>query len=173
MPFANEMRPYTRENILTLKPNQNGVYGIFRDTVAIYVGSGDLRERLLAHMNGGVWNGVRILEEETVEEMHTIQPPGNIDMGEVYYGLAWTIMEDPMIFNVTLSGHGGGVYGVCTWMYYIPDENIGVIYFTNGDTLYENNIIINQISQLILKISFYQKAGFNLFSHIDFRNSGR
>ena len=52
MPFAHEMRPYTKENILTLKPNQNGVYGIFRDTVAIYVGSGDLRERLLVHING-------------------------------------------------------------------------------------------------------------------------
>jgi hypothetical protein len=81
-------------------------------------------------------------------------------------------MDDPMIFNVTLSGHGGGSYGVNTWMYYIHDENIGVIYFTNGDTLYENNIPINLISQLILKMSFYQKAGFNLFSHIDFRNIG-
>jgi hypothetical protein len=52
MPFAHKMRPYTEESILALDPNQNGVYGIFRDVTAVYIGSGDLRERLLAHING-------------------------------------------------------------------------------------------------------------------------
>lgn len=52
MPFEYEMRSYTRENILTLKPNQNGVYGIFNDNLAVYIGSGDMRERLLAHLDG-------------------------------------------------------------------------------------------------------------------------
>ncbi len=138
----------------------------------LYTTVSDLSHFFIAHMNDGVWNGVRILKEETVEEMHTIQPPGNIDMNEIYHGLAWTIVENPMIFKVTLSGFSGGIYGVCSWMYYIPDENIGVIFFTNGDNMYENNIIISQIFQLIIKISFYQKAGFNLFSHINFRNRG-
>ena len=52
MPFTTEMRPYTRENIEALTPNQNGVYGIFRDTKAVYIGSGDIRGRMLAHING-------------------------------------------------------------------------------------------------------------------------
>jgi hypothetical protein len=52
VPFKHEMRPYTRESITRLNPNQNGVYGIFRNTLAVYIGSGDLRERLLAHLNG-------------------------------------------------------------------------------------------------------------------------
>lgn len=52
MPFQHELRPYTKESILNLTPGQNGVYGIFRFTDAIYIGSGDLRERLLAHING-------------------------------------------------------------------------------------------------------------------------
>ena len=106
--------------------------------------------------------------------MHKIQPPGNPDQrdGYSYYGLGWMSIVNPMIFNATLSGHGGGIYGVNTWMFYIPDENIGVIYFVNGDTYYEQNILQKQISQLILKISFYQKAGFHLFSHLDFGDSG-
>ena len=52
MPFPHPMRPYTRENALTLNPNQNGVYGIFARGTAVYVGSGDLHERLLAHLGG-------------------------------------------------------------------------------------------------------------------------
>ena len=136
----------------------------------LYTTVSDLSHFFIAHMNGGVWNGVRILEENTVEEIHQIQPPGIPDqIGDpTYYGLGWTIIENPMIFNVTLSGHGGGIYGVNTWMYSIPNESVGVIFFSNGDTYYENTILTSQFSQLILKISFYQKAGFNLFSRIDF-----
>ena len=53
MPFQNPMRPYTRADVQSLNPNQNGVYGIFKGTSTIYIGSsGDLRERLLAHLNG-------------------------------------------------------------------------------------------------------------------------
>ena len=52
MPFSTNIRPYTKEDILSLKPNQNGVYGIFSNTRAIYIGSGDIKERMLAHING-------------------------------------------------------------------------------------------------------------------------
>ena len=53
MPFPQqESRPYTREGIEWLGPNQNGVYGIFNATTWVYIGRGDLRNRLLAHFNG-------------------------------------------------------------------------------------------------------------------------
>jgi len=52
MPFKYPMRQYTKEGILNLDPNQNGIYGIFRENIAIYVGSGDIRSRLLDHWNG-------------------------------------------------------------------------------------------------------------------------
>ena len=52
MPFTHLRRPFNKESILTLDPNQNGVYGIFSYSSAVYIGSGDLRERLLAHLNG-------------------------------------------------------------------------------------------------------------------------
>jgi hypothetical protein len=48
------MRSYTRADIEGLNPNQNGVYGIFigKGKPAIYIGSGDIRERLLVHIGG-------------------------------------------------------------------------------------------------------------------------
>ena len=51
MPFPHEMKSYTKASILNLKPDQNGVYGIFRGDRAVYVGSGDIRDRMLAHID--------------------------------------------------------------------------------------------------------------------------
>lgn len=45
-------RAFTRQNVETLNRNQVGVYGIFREGQWIYVGKGDIRERLLAHLDG-------------------------------------------------------------------------------------------------------------------------
>ncbi|HTS40415.1 MAG TPA: hypothetical protein VMH84_07735 [Xanthobacteraceae bacterium] len=53
MPFPKQdPRPFTKAGIEWLSPAQNGVYGIFRSNAWIYVGRGDLRNRLLAHFNG-------------------------------------------------------------------------------------------------------------------------
>ena len=43
---------FTQEDVTALKENQYGVYGIFKTGQWIYVGKGDIRERLLAHPNG-------------------------------------------------------------------------------------------------------------------------
>ena len=53
MPFLQqEPRSFTRQNVERLKPDQFGVYGLFRRGVWIYVGKGDIRRRLLEHLNG-------------------------------------------------------------------------------------------------------------------------
>lgn len=53
MPFAdNPVRGFTRANVEALTPGQLGVYGLFREGHWIYVGSGDVRARLLDHLNG-------------------------------------------------------------------------------------------------------------------------
>lgn len=53
MPFANNpVRSFTRANIEALTPGQLGVYGLFSEGRWIYVGSGDVRTRLLDHLNG-------------------------------------------------------------------------------------------------------------------------
>lgn len=47
-------RAFTRQDVLSLNANQFGVYGIFNQMRWIYVGKGDIRERLLAHINGDI-----------------------------------------------------------------------------------------------------------------------
>jgi hypothetical protein len=53
MPFPQQdPRPFTKADIETIKPGQNGCYGIFKQGQRIYVGKGDIRERMLAHVGG-------------------------------------------------------------------------------------------------------------------------
>ena len=55
MPFTNNtVRTFDRSTIQSLNLNQNGVYGIFNDREWLYVGRGDIRTRMLAHLNGDV-----------------------------------------------------------------------------------------------------------------------
>lgn len=54
MPFIQQIpRTFTKENIEAIKPGVMGVYGLFVDGGGwVYVGRGDIRDRLLAHLNG-------------------------------------------------------------------------------------------------------------------------
>lgn len=53
MPFVQQTpRLFTRQDVEALNPNQYGVYGIFKQFQWIYIGKGDIRARLLAHLNG-------------------------------------------------------------------------------------------------------------------------
>ena len=53
MPFPHQgSRPFNRRGIEAVKRGQNGLYGLFNATGCIYVGRGNLRERLLAHLAG-------------------------------------------------------------------------------------------------------------------------
>ncbi len=45
-------RAYTRESVQQLLSGQMGCYGLYRENRWIYVGSGDIRQRLLDHLNG-------------------------------------------------------------------------------------------------------------------------
>ena len=103
----------------------------------------DLSHFLIAHMNGGVYNGTRILNESTVEEMHKIQPPGN--KNGFLFGLAWLSLsrsiwlglQYPLFFTlyfskVLYSGHLGDIsWGLHTRMNMKISDKVGVIYFVN------------------------------------------
>ena len=53
MAFVQQVpRAFTRQNVEGLRPSQVGVYGLFNQGGWVYVGKGDIRERLLAHLTG-------------------------------------------------------------------------------------------------------------------------
>ena len=53
MPFPQQdSRPFNWVGLETLNANQLGVYGLSKQGQWIYVGKGDIRQRLLDHLNG-------------------------------------------------------------------------------------------------------------------------
>jgi len=89
----------------------------------------DLSHYLIAYMNEGEYNGVKILKNDTVTLMFTLQYPGDHFIG---YGLGWQIFSSHNDSeNNSRIGHNGGMPGSQTYMFYHVLEGVGIIIFTN------------------------------------------
>lgn len=111
----------------------------------------DLSHFLIAHMNGGVYNGIRILSEESIEEMHTVQYE-NSNYG-FEYGLGFQIWEKGGDIYI---GHTGGLYGVTTKMVFRKSDNVGIIFFTNKQLSNIREVIA---FSLIEQLLFWKATG--------------
>jgi CubicO group peptidase (beta-lactamase class C family) len=80
---------------------------------------------IIAHMNGGVWNGIRILNESTVELMHKAHFSPN---DKYNYGLGWQVTNT---LSQKTYGHSGGYVGVLDIVTIIPEDDTAVIFFSN------------------------------------------
>jgi CubicO group peptidase (beta-lactamase class C family) len=99
-------------------------------------------------MNQGRYKDIQLIAEDTVDLMQTIHPDNQLG-----YGLAW--MEYPLTRTVKGTGHGGDIMGVDTWMLYNKTEDIGVIFFANGNPYYGSMPTVGGIAtQLILSLLF-------------------
>jgi len=116
MDLAKHSRLYESKKNNTLLDNID-LYGLttYPDG-GVRTAVADLSYYLLCIMNKGLYKGTRILNEETVIDMLT---PDYIDS----YTKFWRIGDQ--------IGHGGGDPGVSTGMYYVPKEELGIIYFIN------------------------------------------
>ena len=53
MPFPQQNAgPFNKQTVESLAPNQMGCYGLWKAGAWVYIGKGDIRQRLLAHLNG-------------------------------------------------------------------------------------------------------------------------
>ena len=83
----------------------------------------DLSHFLIVHLNGGVYNGTRFLNESTINQMQTIQYPNGSD------GFAWKFVErsDGKTYLI----HGGTIPGYHSQISIYPPDGIGVIFSYN------------------------------------------
>jgi CubicO group peptidase (beta-lactamase class C family) len=113
----------------------------------------DLSRFLIAHMNGGLYKDVRILKEETIDTMHTVQYSSKTY--NFQYGLGWQIWKT---LTGTHVGHTGGLAGVATKMVFRQSDNTGIIFFTNKEISNSMNMVI---FSLIEQLLFWKASGFN------------
>ena len=90
---------------------------------------------LIAHMNGGSWNDVQLLQPETVEIMQTHHaeiPPGYFYPASVHnYGLGFMFDE---FGDHEVVGHLGVSHGSTTLMFFRPKDKVGIIVLANGES---------------------------------------
>lgn len=91
----------------------------------------DLSHFFIAHMNNGTWNNVRILEESTVDLMHTIfsYDEDGFNIFDYRYGLGWFETDK---FGQTMEGHGGDNFGYLATMFMNKSTKTGFIFLTSG-----------------------------------------
>jgi len=87
--------------------------------------SNNLAKFMCAYINDGVYNGVRILDSETIELIKTIPYP-NVDSQQ---GLIWYYKNSN---GRTLFGHNGGDIGSLTEMFISFSDNLGVVLLSNS-----------------------------------------
>lgn len=115
----------------------------------------DISHFLIANMNGGLYNGVRILNESNVNLMHTIH--AYVNSSGYYYGLGW------MFFNqngTMYEGHHGDTFGSHARMKYRETDKTGVIFLLNGDPYLKDrekiNLFLNSFSLIFEEL--FKKA---------------
>jgi CubicO group peptidase (beta-lactamase class C family) len=92
----------------------------------------DLCKFMLAHMNNGVYNGIRILNDTTINLMHRQHWSGS-GLGGLYKmkGLAIHITDD-LIPGMRMLGHSGEAYGLLSDMYFDINNRFGIVFMING-----------------------------------------
>jgi CubicO group peptidase (beta-lactamase class C family) len=120
----------------------------------------DLSHFLIMHMNDGVYNGTQILKKETVALMHQIDPDNRLG-----YGLAW--MQSIISRHLTATGHAGDLPGADTWMLYNQTEDLGIIYFANGNPYYSLLPLKGLLSVQFLLYSLFMKHASFLSTFVD------
>ena len=66
MPFPDQpRRPFAAEEIERLPVGKRGVYGLFNEECCVFIGKGNLRERLLLHLKSGYTEEARCIRKNS------------------------------------------------------------------------------------------------------------
>jgi len=93
----------------------------------------DLSHYMIMHTSGGVYDGVRILKNESVEEIHRAQYPNCYD-GAYIHGFGWYMKTTKD--GETYGGHGGNGQGCRAEIRMRYSDKTGVIYFWNQNSFF-------------------------------------
>ena len=86
----------------------------------------DLAKFVIMNMNGGVYKGKRLLKEETIRQMHSLQAPTSKSRSGM--GLTWfrTIHDGQVMLY-----HTGGLPDYTNHVCFYPEKRIGVCWMSN------------------------------------------
>lgn len=107
---------------------------VFSPTGGMKISATDLARYMIMHMNGGTYQGIKIISKKSSALMQT---PLSDEEG---YGLAISNLDD-LIPGKKMTGHTGSAYGLYSAMFFHPKEKFGIVVITNGcNGTYTNGI---------------------------------
>jgi len=122
---SNVAVPYEYKNREYFRHPHYGIHLIY-PAITLRTSVEEYSHFLIAHMNGGVYKGVRILNNTTVELM---QKAHFSPEDEHNYGLGWSLKKKP--FGKIEISHSGGYVGVHDLVKIKPEKDIAMIFFSN------------------------------------------
>jgi CubicO group peptidase (beta-lactamase class C family) len=108
-------------------------YGAISSDGGIISNALDLARYVSMCLNGGQYQGSRLLRRESIEAMQTarVRTPVEGSFGEQGYGYGLGITPD--FYGRKLIGHGGNVGVATAYIGFIPEENVGIALLANGE----------------------------------------
>jgi len=94
--------------------------------------------------------GERIISEESLEKMFTVQYPNN-ELDDDPYGLGWKINKVPVPGIELNIRHGGTLNGFSTLIAVAPEEGLGIIVYYNTNHVFSRHYIANEALKLLVK----------------------
>ncbi|WP_438769119.1 serine hydrolase [Brevibacillus sp. JB24b] len=91
----------------------------------------DMAKFMIAHLNGGKFEGKQILQEKTAKTMHQIRHNLHPKIQNGAYGFE-TFFQNNYNHQVVI-GKGGDLPGYHSWMWLLPEKKIGGFVVFNGD----------------------------------------
>ena len=122
--------------------------------------SNNLAKFMAAYMNGGIYNGVRILDSETIDLIKTIHYPEANSM----QGLMWYYKNEN---GRTLFGHNGGDVGSSTEMFLSFSDDLGIVLLTNSNNYNAMIQIENAILDFAEETDFMIAGDVNADGYVD------
>lgn len=95
----------------------------------------DMENYLLFQLGDGTWQGERLVSEQRMNEMHSVQMTGSPyfwildEITDTNYGLGWFVDK---YRGHAMYSHGGNTLGFSALMTLLPSENLGIIALTNA-----------------------------------------
>ncbi|MDD2647671.1 MAG: serine hydrolase [Eubacteriales bacterium] len=114
----------------------------------------DLAKILIMLCDGGEYNGVRLLKQETVAEMTTLQNERFSVSGTSDRGLNMNIITDYQVDNRTMYGHQGKAYEMLCAAYFDPTDRSGVVVLSNGCDNTNVRNYVNMFGRIMMKRAY-------------------
>jgi len=123
----------------------------------------DLTHWLQLHLNEGVYNGVSLINQSTLQEMHSPQviisgTPEHEEVPFSTYGLGWDVLSYRGHYLV---GHDGGAEGFTSWISLLPKDGVGLIILTNKNLTPLPRFLAGEILDRVLElppVNWYQQG---------------